>query len=107
MIASPASKKLLCTRALLLTATLTLMSAAAQSWGASEAEDVRRGQDVTIIAGEERTIYEYRQNGVLHRIKVVPRIGRPYYLVPDDETRAYGDLEQAKRLVPRWVLIEF
>ncbi len=107
MIASPTLKRLPPLLLALGAALLWSVGAVPAAWAAADPEDVRRGQDVTIIAGEERTIYEYRRSGVLHRIKVVPRIGRPYYLVPDDETRAYSDLEQAKRLVPRWVLIEF
>ncbi|MDE0035948.1 MAG: DUF2782 domain-containing protein [Gammaproteobacteria bacterium] len=66
-----------------------------------------RGPDVTLIAGEERTVYEYRQNGKLSMIKVVPKVGKPYFLVPRDPTTGFGDLEQAETLVPRWVLIEF
>ena len=66
-----------------------------------------RGPDVTLIAGEERTIYEYRQNGQLRMIKVVPIIGKPYYLVPRDPTRGFGDLEQAETLVPQWVMGTF
>lgn len=66
-----------------------------------------RGPDVTLIAGEERTVYEYRQHGKLRMIKVVPKVGKPYYLVPRDPTTGFGDLEQAETLVPRWVLIEF
>lgn len=66
-----------------------------------------RGPDVTIIAGEERMVYEYRQNGQLRMIKVVPSVGRPYYLVPRDPTQGFGDLEQARTLVPEWVIWEF
>ena len=66
-----------------------------------------RGPDVTLIAGEERTVYEYRQNGKLRMIKVVPKVGKPYFLAPRDPTTGFGDLEQADTLVPRWVLIEF
>ena len=66
-----------------------------------------RGPDVTLIAGEERTVYEYRQNGKLRLIKVVPDVGKPYFLAPRDPTTGFGDLEQADTLVPRWVLIEF
>jgi len=62
---------------------------------------------VTLIAGEERTVYEYRQNGKLRMIKVVPKVGKPYFLAPRDPTTGFGDLEQAETLVPRWVLIEF
>lgn len=66
-----------------------------------------RGRDVTIIEGERRTIYEYRQNGVLRMIRIVPTTGRPYYLVPADETQGYGNLENADMLIPKWILVEF
>lgn len=66
-----------------------------------------RGPDVTLIAGEERTVYEYRQNGQLRMIKVVPKVGKPYYLTPRDPTRGFGDLEQADMLLAEWVLWEF
>ena len=66
-----------------------------------------RGPDVTVIAGEQRTVYEYRQNGQLRMIKVVPKFGRPYYLTPRDPTRGFGDLEQADSLIAEWVLREF
>ena len=69
--------------------------------------DEARGPDVTLIAGEARTVYEYRQHGKLMMIKVVPQGGKPYYLAPRDPTTGFGDLEQADTLVPRWVLIEF
>jgi hypothetical protein len=71
------------------------------------AEDKGQGPDVTIIAGEDRTVFEFRQAGQLRIIKVVPGIGRPYYLVPRDETRGFGDLEQADMLIARWKIIEF
>lgn len=65
------------------------------------------GPDITIIAGEERTVYEYWQNGQLRMVKVVPKIGKPYYLTPRDGTRGFGDLERADMLLPTWVLVEF
>ena len=42
--------------------------------GAFAAEDILQsleGPDITIIAGEDRTVYEYRQNGILRIIKTV------------------------------------
>ncbi len=65
------------------------------------------GPDVTIIEGEERTIYEYRQNGNLRMVKIVPNWGKPYYLYPRDGTTGFGDLEKADMLLPTWVIIEF
>ena len=66
-----------------------------------------RGPDITLIASEERNVYEYRQNGQLRMIKVVPKSGKPYYLTPRDRTRGFGDLEQADMLLAEWVLWEF
>ena len=74
---------------------------------AAESSRTVQGQDVIVIQGEQRTVYEYRQNGVLRMIRVVPDRGKPYYLVPADETRGYGNLEEADMLLPRWILIEF
>ncbi len=65
------------------------------------------GPDVTIIAREEKTIYEFRQSGQLRMVKVVPNWGKPYYLVPRDRTRGFGDLERSEMWLPSWVIIEF
>lgn len=92
---------------ILLGCLLGLALLTAPRAGASESAVTSRGQDVTIIEGRERTVYEYRQNGVLRAIRVVPDLGRPYYLVPADPTRGYGNLEQADMLVPQWILMEF
>jgi len=65
------------------------------------------GPDVTIIAQEEKTIYEFRQGDQLRMVRIVPKWGKPYYLVPRDPTRGFGDLERADMLLPSWVIIEF
>ncbi|MEN8174189.1 MAG: DUF2782 domain-containing protein [Pseudomonadota bacterium] len=40
--------------------------------------------DITIREGEDRTTYEYSANGIVYMIKIVPRRGRPYYLLDTD-----------------------
>jgi len=91
-----------------VTALLALLalSAAPATFGATTEESLR-GPDVTIIAEEERTIYEFRQNGQLRMVRVVPEFGKPYYLVPRDPTQGFGDLERADMLLPSWVIVEF
>jgi hypothetical protein len=74
---------------------------------AADADREVTGPDVTIVVGEDRTVYEYRQAGELRMIKIVPKHGKPYYLVPRDSTRGYGDLDQADMLLPSWTIIEF
>ena len=82
---------------------LALVAAAGQ---AAEAGDVR-GPDVTIIAEEERTVFEFRQGGVLRMVRIVPSWGKPYYLVPEDNTTLEEDLGRAEMLLPTWVIVEF
>ncbi len=63
--------------------------------------------DIQIIAQQDRTIYEYRSGGVLMMIKIVPKNGRPYYMVPADGSPHYEALDHSKRLYPRWVILEW
>ena len=97
------------TKRLLLLALLLAAghaTAAAPERTAPTPEELR-GPDVVIIAGEQRTIYEYRQNGHLRMVKIVPNWGKPYYLLPRDPTAGFGDLERADALLPTWVIVEF
>ncbi len=71
------------------------------------AEDAISGPDVVIIASEDKVVYEFRQNGQLRMVRVVPKWGKPYYLVPRDNTKGWGDLERADMLLPQWVIAEF
>lgn len=67
----------------------------------------QQGPDVVIIAEDDKMIYEFRQNGQLRMIRVVPNFGKPYYLVPRDPTQGDGDLQRVDALVASWVLWEF
>ena len=96
-------------RTLLAAGALSLAALAATNAAARPAEDPPpfRGPDVTLIETEERTIQEFRQNGVLVFVKITPKNGKPYYLAPRDPTKGWDDLERAETLVPRWVLLRF
>ena len=87
-------------RLLLITFALLILPLA-------QAEEAIRGPDVTIIASEERTVCEYSQNGHVRMIKVVPKIGKPYFLVPADNTTGETDLVRSDMLLPSWKIIEF
>ncbi len=79
----------------------------APSFALAAADEFERGPDVVIIQGEDKVVYEFRQNGQLRMIRVVPKWGKPYYLVPRDPTRGFGDLQRAEALLPQWVIAEF
>ena len=62
---------------------------------------------IEIIEGEDRVIYEYRQNGVLTMIKVVPERGLPYYMVPADGAPHFESLDHKRKLYPQWIIVEW
>ena len=62
---------------------------------------------IELIEGEDRLIYEYRQNGMLTMIKVVPKKGLPYYMVPLNGAQRIEGLDHQKKLYPQWVIKEW
>ena len=84
-----------------------VMAAAAVSNASEERKREHRGPDVTLIETEERFVYEYRQNGLLRMIKIVPKRGKPYYLVPRDPARGLGTVEEADVLLAQWEIVRF
>ncbi len=61
---------------------------------------------IVIRNEDDKTFYEYRVNGVLKEIRVVPKVGPTYYLVPDDGN-AWIREDRSQVLVPSWVLFEW
>ncbi|MCP5208246.1 MAG: DUF2782 domain-containing protein [Hahellaceae bacterium] len=61
---------------------------------------------ITIRQGKEKTFYEYRVNGILKEIKVVPKIGPEYYLVPGDGDGWIRE-DRSQVLVPSWVIFRW
>ncbi|MDX1635309.1 MAG: DUF2782 domain-containing protein [Marinobacter sp.] len=60
---------------------------------------------VVITADEDATFYEYRVNGELREIKVVPKVGPPYYLVPAPDGWVRQDQSQLR--IPSWVIFSW
>ncbi len=66
--------------------------------------------DVTIRAGKEGEVEEYRVSGRLYMVKITPKIGKPYYLVDSDGD---GKLESrmshldSNFVVPSWVIFSW
>lgn len=85
---------------------LTIIFVGSTFFPVSATEDFRN-DDIQIVEGEEKTIYEYRQAGRTIMIKVVPKRGKPYYMVPGDGSPHYTNLELREKLYPQWVIIEW
>lgn len=69
--------------------------------------EVLVGPTVVLRTSEKRTVYEFRVNGRLTRIKVVPKNGRPYYLVPVNKSQHLGEFRQNTRLERVWEIATF
>jgi len=61
---------------------------------------------IVIRHEDSNTIYEHSVNGVITEIKIVPEIGVPYYLVPDDGGGWIRE-DRTETLIPKWVLFEW
>jgi len=75
--------------------------------------DVRGDADlepqVTILHNDNQTTEEVRVQGQLRYVRVTPRYGRPYYLIPDANGATYirRDSLDSTVKVPLWVLFSF
>lgn len=74
--------------------------------------DVAPSEDapsVTIRPSSQGRVIEYRANGRLYMLKVIPRVGKPYYLVDqkgDGQFARQDSLDSGLR-PPMWVIKEF
>ncbi|HUX90169.1 MAG TPA: DUF2782 domain-containing protein [Gallionellaceae bacterium] len=74
------------------------------------AQDSDLEPQVTIIKKKDMVIEEYRVGGKLFKIKVTPKIGKPYYLIDErgDGQFSRQDGPDASGLrPPQWVIHEF
>lgn len=64
--------------------------------------------DVTIRKGKEEVIEEYRVNGQLYMVRVIPNVGKPYYLrYPDGPNGRVIRRELDDIQTPFWKLFEW
>jgi hypothetical protein len=64
---------------------------------------------VTILRREDQVVEEVRTQGQLRYIRVTPRHGRPYFLIPDTNGTTFirRDSLDSSLKVPMWVLFSF
>lgn len=63
--------------------------------------------EITITTERDEIHEEYRYNGVLYMVKIIPAVGPPYYLVYDDRGRARRSDLEPDIIVPQWVIKRF
>lgn len=99
-------KRILTSLSAFIAAAIIASHASAEPVYIPTPEELEEGQ-VEIVAGEDKTVFEYRVNGRLLMIKVVPKIGATYYMVPADGQPHYESLDHKKKLYPQFVIVEF
>jgi len=81
---------------------LLFASVSTLSW----AEDVE--PSIIIRHSEDKTFYEYTVNGEVVEIKVVPKEGPTYYLIPaGGEDQEFKRQSQSNLVVPKWVIFRW
>ncbi|WP_457670122.1 DUF2782 domain-containing protein [Thiolapillus sp.] len=98
----------------MILASLLMLPAVSWAQDAPSPPPVQESQedlepDVTIRQQDEKTIHEYRINGRLYMVKIVPQKGPPYYLLDldgDGEMDTQED-DLGNVVVPQWVLFRW
>jgi len=79
-----------------------------------ESEAVQRDdyleQEITIVEGPQSNRVEYRMNGILYAVKIIPSKGPAYYLVDQNGDGEFTNTQldrQSSLKIPRWVIFRF
>lgn len=76
---------------------------------AALAQEELTGEPEVVIRQEgNRTVEEYRVNGFLYAIKVIPNSGPPYFLVAVDDEGNFMRSDQPEGMrIPSWKIFEW
>lgn len=75
--------------------------------GVNSFADSTEEPSIIISHSEDKTTYEYTLNGKTVEIKVVPKHGPAYYLVPKDDANSFERTAQSRLVVPKWVIFSW
>ncbi|MAS23956.1 MAG: hypothetical protein CMI03_19420 [Oceanospirillaceae bacterium] len=65
-------------------------------------------ETITIRNDGDNTYYEFRVNGEISEIKVVPKVGPEYYLIPSQqEDGEFVRKDNPNMRVPKWVIFRW
>ncbi len=71
-----------------------------------EQEQQELQADVTIKRDKDKVIEEYRINGRLYMVRVIPSVGKPYFIkFPENGRAIRGELDDIQ--TPYWKLFEW
>ena len=84
-----------------------LIIAALPSFGFAAPETDVAEPDIVIRQMDDKIIHEYRINGFLYAIKVIPKKGKPYFLVAEDGSDNFVRADRPHFLIPRWEIFKW
>ena len=80
---------------------LAMLLALSANW-ANAADNSVAEPEVTITQQGDKTIEEYRINGFLYAVKVIPKKGKPYFLVRADGQEGFIHSGKPELRIPSW-----
>lgn len=79
----------------------------AANFSAAQSSTPTSEPEVTIRELDDKTITEYRVNGVLYAIKVTPKAGPVYYLHRADGSELWTRSDHPELLIPSWQIFSW
>ena len=95
-------------RAFLLVLLLFPLLAIAKVEPYDEHSAIKPEPKITIVEDEDKTLQIHEVNGKIYGIKVIPKVGEPYYLVDSNgDGKFVRDNLLDNMLVPEWTLFSW
>lgn len=67
----------------------------------------KQKDEVTIVQDGEKLMEIHQSNGKVYGIKVIPKHGKPYYLVDMKGDGKFIQSQDERLLVPQWVILSW
>ena len=72
-----------------------------------ERSDIQPEPKVTIVQDGDKQMQIHQVNGRVYGIKVIPKVGKPYFLVDPNGDGKFIRNEIDRILIPQWTLLEW
>lgn len=62
--------------------------------------------EIVIRQMEDKVVHEYSVNGFIYAIKVIPKNGKPYFLVAENG-EDFTSIDEPTILIPKWTIFSW
>ena len=63
--------------------------------------------EVIIRQMEDKIVHEYRIGGFTYALKIIPKNGKPYYLVAEEGGDQFMRVDEPRQLIPKWTIFSW